>query len=81
MTLEIGILIALAGIVFGWGASWATLGQSIKSLKENQEEHGRALQRLNDKLDGFNHVSVRMAVLETKVFGKPVQHVQMEAEG
>ena len=83
MTLEYGIVIALAGIVFGWGASWATLGNNLKTLKEqfshsdqkNEVAHGALLQ----KMDSMAHITIRVAVLETKVFGKPhISQIQTE---
>jgi hypothetical protein len=75
MTLEFGIMIALAGIIFGWGAGWATLGNTVKMLKDqfslSDQKNESAHAALLLKMDTMAHVTVRVAVLETKVFGKP----------
>lgn len=77
MSIELGAGFAIIGIIFGWGASWATQGANLKALKEsldrflvtNADEHKTLLA----KMDAIGRLEVRVAVLETKVFGKPHQ--------
>lgn len=71
MTIEVGVGIAILGIIFGWGASWASMGASLKSLRENLEQHGELLKRLDSKLDGIGEIKERVVALEVKIFGRP----------
>ena len=63
MTIETGLIgvgLALMGIVFGWGASWATLGQKIESLRGVTE-------RLLNKMDQLGELPVRVESLDHRV--------------
>jgi len=47
ITVQIGVLIALAGILFGWGISWGLMRGELSSLRAMIHEWRRTDDRLH----------------------------------